>query len=130
MKIERITLIFYVICCLVFSIPGLFFSEWFSQILGYDTSLPGSKMEFVAAYGGLIFGIALFLAYCIKVNVLMGLSAVLLIIGSLLVGRVFGYFTESGINNVQIGFLVIESITVAYISVLLLRNRKQQGSTI
>ncbi|MBV1920568.1 MAG: hypothetical protein KUG73_07780 [Pseudomonadales bacterium] len=76
-------------------------------------------MEFIAAYGGLIIGVGIYLLYCLKTNVISGLVAVFFVMGSLFTGRIIGYCVEGEINDIQLVFLVIEFITIALLSSLL-----------
>lgn len=119
MNVQKTTLSFYVACFFMFGIPALVLPEWFSEVLGYKLTLKGALMEFIAAYGGLILGIGIYLLYCLKTNIKSGLVAVLIIMGSLFLGRIIGYGIEREINNIQWVFLVIELITIALLSSIL-----------
>ncbi|ARU58127.1 hypothetical protein OLMES_4110 [Oleiphilus messinensis] len=119
MKIQKYTLIFYVACFFLFSIPAFFFPDWFAFQLGYKFNRQGALMEFMGAYGGLILGIGIYLIYCLKNNIKAGLVCVLAVIASLFMGRAIGYAVEQEINNIQVTFLVIELITMFLISGLL-----------
>jgi hypothetical protein len=119
MNVQKTTLSFYVACFFMFGIPALVLPEWFSEVLGYKLTLKGALMEFIAAYGGLILGIGIYLLYCLKTNIKSGLVAVLIIMGSLFLGRIIGYGIEREINNIQWAFLVIELITIALLSSIL-----------
>ena len=125
MNLERITLIFYIGCFIFFAVPAFFLPEWFAGLLGYEISSKGSKMEFVAAYGGLILGVGFFLFYCLYKNIIIGLFSVLIIVGTLLFGRVVGYIIEGSVNNVQLFFLTIELGTVIFLAYVLYYRKKE-----
>ena len=94
MKVQKTTLTFYTACFFLFGIPALVIPEWFSQTLGYNLAANGALMEFIAAYGGLIIGVGIYLLYCLKTNIKTGLVAVLIVMGSLFIGRIIGYGVE------------------------------------
>ena len=122
MNVEKMVLTVYVVCFVVFGIPGLFLPDMFSALLQYEFITPVAKMEFVAAYGGLILGIGLYLLYCLKTNVMTGLVAVFIIAGSLFLGRLIGYQISGEINGLQTFFLTIESATVVIVGLILMKG--------
>lgn len=126
MEIQKITLIFYVCGFFLFGIPAFVVPEWFSEVLGYKLASKGALMEFIAAYGGLIIGVGIYLLYCLKTNVISGLVAVLFVMGSLFLGRIIGYGVEREINDIQLVFLVIEFITITLLSSLLYVNSNRR----
>ncbi len=115
MKTETLILNTYAIIFILFALPAFFLPELFAQILHYNIDLPGAKMEFVAAYGGLILGVGVFLIICARENPSLGLIALLSVVGSLFAGRVIGYFLDVDTTSVQNTFLVIEFLTVLLI---------------
>lgn len=126
MNFLKITLTFYAVCFFLFGIPAIVAPEWFSETLGYKLASKGALMEFIAAYGGLIIGIGIYLIYCLKTNVISGLVAVLIVMGSLFLGRVIGYGVESEISNVQVIFLIIELTTISLLSCILYSYSNRQ----
>lgn len=116
-------LAFYIACFVVFGVPGLFLPDMFSALLQYEFTTPVGRMEFVAAYGGLILGIGLYLLYCLKTNVKAGLVAVFVIVGSLFLGRLIGYQMNGEINGLQTFFLAIESVTVIVVGLTLAKGK-------
>ena len=119
MKVQKTTLSFYVACFFLFGIPAIVVPEWFSEVLGYKLASKGALMEFIAAYGGLIIGVGIYLLYCLKTNIQSGLVAVLIVMGSLFLGRIIGYGVERELNDIQLVFLVIELITIVLLSSIL-----------
>ncbi|OUS26451.1 hypothetical protein A9Q99_18115 [Gammaproteobacteria bacterium 45_16_T64] len=119
MKIQRVVLIAYIGCFFAFGAPAIFFPQWFANLLGFTLSAKGALMEFIAAYGGLIIGIGIYLIYCLRNNIRSGLFAVLTIVGSLMIGRIAGYFVEQAVSDVQVFFLTIELMTIILVSSLL-----------
>lgn len=119
MKLQKQVLSFYTVVFMVFAAPALAAPEWFAHLLKYDISQAGATMEFIAAYGGLLLGIGLFLIYCLKNDVRLGLIAVMLTVGGLFAARVFGIFFDEGINTIQSTFLVLETLTLMLVGVLL-----------
>ena len=101
--------------------------ELFAEVLHFNIDLPGAKMEFVAAYGGLILGIGVFLMICARENPHFGMVALLIMIGSLFMGRIVGYFLDDGTTVVQNSFLIIEFLTVLLILRRLSKQRIKQG---
>jgi hypothetical protein len=126
MKVQKTTLIFYIAGFFIFGIPAIVVPEWFSQALGYNLTLKGSLMEFIAAYGGLIIGVGIYLLYCLKTNIKSGLVAVLIVMGSLFLGRIIGYGIEREINQVQLVFLGIEIFTIVLLSSILYSHASRQ----
>jgi hypothetical protein len=124
MKIQQNILKFYVACFFVFSAPAFFLPAWFAAQLGYEFEHQGALMEFIAAYGGLIMGIGIYLIYCLKNQIQAGLVCILTVISSLFIGRVIGYAIEQEMNNIQATFLIIELITILLISGLLYSGHK------
>lgn len=123
MKIETLILKIYATIFVIFALPAFFIPQSFAEILQFNIDLPGAKMEFVAAYGGLILGIGVFLMICIRENPRLGLLAILSVIGTLFIGRVMGYFISYETTLVQNIFLVIEFLTVL-LTLKLLRQKK------
>ncbi len=131
MNVEKVVLAFYTLCFVAFGVPGLLFPDMFSALLHYEFITPVGKMEFVAAYGGLIIGIGLYLLYCLKTNVRAGLVAVLTIVGSLFIGRVIGYQMGGEIDDLQSLFLAIESATVVIVGLVLVKGEGfRQGAEV
>lgn len=127
MKTETLILRIYAIVFIIFSLPAFFIPQQFAEILQFNIDLPGAKMEFVAAYGGLILGIGLFLMICIRENPRFGLLAILCTVGSLMVGRIIGYVLDQDTTWVQNTFLIIELLTVLLVSTLLIKQRNKKG---
>jgi len=123
MKTKTLILNTYAIIFILFSLPAFFMPEFFAEILHFNIDLPGAKMEFVAAYGGLILGIGIFLMICARENPHLGLIALLSVVGSLFMGRVIGYFLDVETTSVQNTFLVIEFLTILLILKLLSKQR-------
>ena len=119
MKAQKFTLVFYIVCFFLFALPAILAPHWFATILGYDLNLKGSLMEFVAAYGGLIIGVGSYLIYCLNKDLRGGVIAILIVMGSLFVGRVVGYGIEQEISGIQQFFLIIELITLVLVSSVL-----------
>ena len=126
MKVQKTTLTFYIVGFFVFGIPAVVVPEWFSQTLGYNLTTKGSLMEFIAAYGGLIIGVGIYLLYCLKTNIKSGLVAVLIVMSSLFLGRIIGYGVEREINQVQLAFLGLELFTIVLLSSILYINVSRQ----
>jgi hypothetical protein len=123
MKIEKSVLIFYIFCFFLFGFPGLIFPEKFSALLQYQFTNPIAKTEFMAAYGGLIIGIGIYLLYCLKTHVRSGLVCVFIVAASLLLGRVTGYMTGGGLDQIQGMFMTIEVVSLLIVGTILLKNR-------
>ena len=111
---------------IIFSLPAFFAPQQFAEILQFNIDLPGAKMEFVAAYGGLILGVGAFLMICIRENPRLGLLAILCTVGSLMVGRIIGFVLDQDTTWVQNTFLVIELMTVLLVSMLWIKQRNKQ----
>ncbi|GAA3930594.1 hypothetical protein [Litoribacillus peritrichatus] len=112
MKTNTMIVRSYAVLCVLFSLPAFFATEFFAETLRFDIALPGAKMEFFAAYGGLILGAGIFLAFTAKENARIGLLAILCLIGGLFAGRFVGLFVDHGTTAVQISFLAFEFLTL------------------
>jgi hypothetical protein len=123
MKIEKSVLTFYIFCFFLFGFPGLIYPEKFSALLQYQFTNPIAKTEFMAAYGGLILGIGTYLLYCLKTHVRSGLVCVFIVVASLLLGRVTGYMTGGGLDQIQGMFMTIEVVSVLIVGTILLKKR-------
>ncbi|WP_250657520.1 DUF4345 family protein [Alkalimarinus coralli] len=130
MKTETLVVKCYAVISVLFALPAFLMPELFAQILKYNIDLPAAKMEFVAAYGGLILGLGVFLMVCAKENVRLGLIAILCIVGTLFVGRVIGYLLDVESTPVQNSFLLIEFLTVLFMVKLLSRHRNKQAQPV
>ena len=123
MKNETLILNIYAFIFVLFAMPAFFIPEAFAAILQYSIDLPGAKMEFIAAYGGLILGVGIFLMICVREHTRLGLIAILSVIGSLFIGRVIGFLLDHGTSGVQNTFLFIEFLTIL-LMLKLLRSPK------
>ena len=124
MSFGKMVVLLYVVAFFGFSVPAFFYPAWFSGVLGYDFLSAGSYMEFMGAYGGLIFGVGVFLCYCLMNSIGTGLVAILSIVGCLFLGRVAGFAVEKETNIVQNSFLFIELLTIVLVAVALrMENR-------
>ena len=112
MKTDTIIVKSFAALFVLFSLPAFFATELFAETLRFSIALPGAKMEFIAAYGGLILGAGLFLAIVAKDNARIGLLAILFLVGGLFAGRIEGMFFDEGTTAVQVTFLVLESLTL------------------
>ncbi len=112
MKTDTILVNIYAAAFILFSLPAIFAADHFAHLLRFSLDLPGAKMEFIAAYGGLILGAGVYLALVAKTNPKTGIMAILCIMGMLFLGRLGGYFVDQGTTQVQNAFLVIELLTV------------------
>lgn len=125
MKTETLILRMYAIVFIIFSLPAFFIPQQFAEILQFNIDLPGAKMEFVAAYGGLILGVGVFLIICARENPRLGLLAILFTVGSLMVGRIIGFSLTQETTWVQNTFLIIELLTVLLVLTLLSKQRNK-----
>ena len=119
MSFGKMVVLLYVVAFFGFSVPAFVYPSWFSKELGYDLMAAGSYMEFMGAYGGLIFGVGVFLCYCLVSSITTGLVAILSIVGCLFLGRVVGFAVEEESNIVQNSFLFIEALTIFLVALAL-----------
>lgn len=122
MELERKLLALCACVFFGFGLVAFFIAEPFAQQLSYDLSRTGATMEFMAAYGGLMFGIGAFLLLCLKQHTRLGLWAVLLTISGLFVGRLIGFIFDDGTTVLQNCFLVFELTAIVIITAVLKRH--------
>ena len=123
MNIEKSILTLYILCFIGFGFPGVLLPDQFAALLQYKFITPAGKTEFVAAYGGLIIGIGLYLIYCLKTNVRGGLVCVAITLASLFVGRVIGLFTGGDFDDIQLTFLTLELVSLLLIGFVLITKQ-------
>ena len=129
MKLRQFILAYYAVLFILFGLAGLLFPEEMAHLLHIGLTKPLAKMEYIATYGGLFTGLALFMFYCLHSNVITGLVCVLLTMGGMFVSRMIGYFLYGDIDIVQIIYLAGELFTIVLISVLLLKDRAYSQPT-
>lgn len=127
MKADTLIVQSYAVLFALFSLPAFFATEFFAETLRFSLSQPGAKMEFIAAYGGLILGAGLFLAVIAKEHTRTGLLAILFLAGGLFVGRLEGMVFDTGTTDVQITFLILEFLTLLIVGS---RLKKPSQSTV
>lgn len=128
MKADTLIVQSYALLCTLFSLPAFFATEFFAEVLRFSLSQPGAKMEFIAAYGGLILGAGVFLAFIAKENARIGLLAILFLVGGLFVGRLTGMLFDEGVTEVQVAFLILEFLTLLIVGSRLKKPSQNIGS--
>ena len=130
MKLRRYILAYYAVLFFFFGLAGLLFPEVMARLLHIGLSNPLAQMEYIATYGGLFIGLALFMFYCLYSNVMQGLICVLLTMGSMFFSRMMGYFLYGDIDVVQIVYIAGELFTIVLISFFLLKGRNYSPSMV
>ncbi len=125
MKIRKFVLGYYAILFLFFGIAGLVLPDLVTNLIHYNVQSPGAKMEFMATYGGLFIGFGVFMFYCLKSNIEIGLVSVLLTMGAMLLARLVGYFSFGGADVIQYVYLAGELFTVLLVAFLLIKPNSQ-----
>lgn len=90
-----------------------------------------SQMEFMANFGGIFFGLGVFLFYCLKHNLKLGLLCLLIVMGGKVVARVIGFATYEDSSEVLYAYFFAELLTLVLAGLLLLKpenNKKAQTS--
>jgi len=127
MKLRRFTLAYYAVLFMLFGLAGLLFPEKVAHLVHIGLTDPLAQMEYIATYGGLFTGLALFMFYCLQANVVQGLVCVLFTMGSMFIARLAGYFLYGDIDIVQTIYLAGELFTVVLVSALLLKGRRDDS---
>lgn len=129
MNIRKLILGYYAILFIAFGIFGVVMPVVVSSLIHYDIQAPGATMEFMATYGGLFFGAGVFMFYCIKANVDIGLVCVLLTMGAMLVSRLIGFGMHGGADYIQYIYLAGETFTVLLVGFMLAKSSKPIAKT-
>jgi len=121
MRIGKFILGCYGLLFVVFGLVGFLLPDQVTPLIEYGLNSSVAKMEFMATYGGLFIGLGVFMFYCIKQNVQIGLVSVIFTMGAMLLARLIGYFSFGGGNAVQYIYLAGELITVILVGYILFR---------
>ncbi|MDX1451920.1 MAG: DUF4345 family protein [Oleiphilaceae bacterium] len=116
-------LILYIVSFVFFGLVALVAPDTSANLMNFSFTGPGARMEFMAAYGGLMLGIAGYLFYCLNTSIRSGLVAVITIVGTLLAGRILGVFFDEGITSIQTFFFTIEGLTMVLVGSHLISNK-------
>ena len=98
-----------------------------SSLISFELQTPAASIEFLATYGCLFLGIGLFMLYCIKTNLRLGLVCVLFTMGSMLFSRVSGALIFGGVDLIQSIYIGGELFTALLVSFLLYNSRIVQS---
>jgi len=128
MKAKQVVLSFYSVLFILFGITALVSPTLISSVINFELQTPVANMEFMATYGGLFLGLGLFMLYCIKSNISIGLVCVLLTMGSMLISRIAGAFIFGGVDLIQSIYICGELFTIIFVCALLYNSRLVQSA--
>jgi len=127
MKTEQFILSFNAVLFILFGVISLISPVLVSSLISFELQTPAASIEFLATYGGLFLGIGLFMPYCIKTNLRLGLVCVLFTMGSMLFSRVSGALIFGGVDLIQSIYIGGELFTALLVSFLLYNSRIVQS---
>ncbi len=105
------------LCCVI--APHIFYQLY----MGGDFPTASAAIDGRADYGGFSLGMGLFLLYCTKVNVRLGLTASFIALLCIIPSRLIGYVLDGPPNQYMHIFLGIE-IVLLVLTILALRKMK------
>lgn len=125
MKFNKIVLGYYAILFLGFGLFGFLNPILVSELVHLEFSQAMGRLDFVAMYGGLFFGLGVYFLYCLKNDVKSGLVAVLCTMGFMLVARLYECILLGAADIVQLIYLAGELFTVLLIASMFFFETKQ-----
>ena len=126
MSFERVLLAVLAAFVLLAGVGCLVAPSLFAQQAQFQSS-PSALTEIRAFYGGLQFGIGLFLLWCLRTpsRTSQGLLLVGLAVGGAGLARMFGIFFDHAPTSHHVANLGIEAVTVVLVAIALSRRRRQ-----
>ncbi len=126
MSFERILLAVLAAFVLLAGVGCLVAPSLFAQQAQFQTT-PSALTEIRAFYGGLQFGIGLFLVWCLRVpdRTSQGLLLGGLAVGGAGLARIFGVLLDQAPTSHHLVNLGIEAVTVLLVAIALSRPRRQ-----
>lgn len=88
-----------------------------------------SQMEFMANFGGIFFGLGVFLFYCLKNNIQLGLLCLLVVMTGKVLARIIGFTTYEDSSDILYVYFFAELFTLVLAGLLLIKpedNEKAQ----
>ncbi len=126
MSLERILLAVLAAFVLLAGVGCLVAPSLFAQQAQFQTT-PSALTEIRAFYGGLQFGIGLFLVWCLRTpsRTSQGLLLIGLAVGGAGLARMFGILYDHAPTSHHLANLGIEVVTVVLVAIALSRGRRQ-----
>lgn len=118
----KLVLIFGGLFTAIFGLSFIFAPHvFFEMYTGGSFSTASAAIDVRTTYGGFSFGIGLFLLYCSKHNIRMGLMASLLALVGIIPARLLGYALDGSPNGYMHIFLGLE-ILLLVLTIVALRK--------
>lgn len=128
MTVNKLVLGYYALLFIAFGFTGLVQPELIADLVHLNFQSELGYLDFVAMYGGLFLGNGVFMLYCLKENIKLGLVNVLCTMGFMLAARSFQYVSTGEVDLVQIIYFSGEAFTVMLICLLLyIDNSKSEN---